>query len=147
MPVAVEQRADERRHDGEREHREDEEQRDVILRLAGLRGDEQRASEADHDGGVAGVGEGVHLDEAPEATLPRALGVARPAGGAQRRLRGTRAQAVGAACCTPAHDSGTAQAFGASAVGRCPDAFAPLLSLVPFVHRARLSRPRRATDR
>ena len=79
MAEPVEERADQRRHDRERQHRQAEEQRDLAAGLARRDLEEQRAGQRDRDGGVAGRVERVQLDEAGEPGAVGALG----AGGAR----------------------------------------------------------------
>ncbi len=76
----VEERADQRRHDRERQHREAEEQRDLVARLARGHLEEQAAGQRDRHRGVAGGVEDVHLDQPVQAGLAGALGLRGAAG-------------------------------------------------------------------
>ena len=71
----VEQGADERGHDGERRHGEQEEQGDLAACLSGRDAEEEGAGQGDREGRVAGAVHGVQLDQPGQAAL------ARPAGG------------------------------------------------------------------
>ena len=76
----VEERADQRRHDRERQHRQAEEQRDLVARLARGHLEEQAAGQRDRHRGVAGGVEDVHLDQPGQAGLAGALGLRGAAG-------------------------------------------------------------------
>ena len=76
----VEERADQRRHDRERQHRQAEEQRDLVARLARRHLEEQAAGQRDRHRGVAGGVEDVHLDQPVQAGLAGALGLRGAAG-------------------------------------------------------------------
>ena len=92
----VEERADQRRDDRERQHRQAEEQRHLAPRLAGRDLEEEGAGQGDRDRGIARGVERVHLDQPGEPGLAGALGprgaagltaheLARTAGGAGHR--------------------------------------------------------------
>jgi hypothetical protein len=93
----VEERADERRHDRERQHREPEEQRDLVARLARGHREEQAAGQRDRHRGVAGGVEDVHLDQPVQTGLAGALRLR----GAFRLDHGVLAGARGAAAERP----------------------------------------------
>ena len=77
---AVEEGADQRRHDREREHRQAEEQRHLAARLARGHLEEEGAGQRDRDGGVARGVEGVQLDQPGQPGVAGALGAGRAPG-------------------------------------------------------------------
>ena len=77
---AVQERADQRRHDREREHRQAQEEGDLVAGLAGRHLEEERAGERDRHGRVAGGVEGVQLDQPGEPRVSGPFGVGRASG-------------------------------------------------------------------
>ena len=86
----VEERADQRRHDRERQHRQPEEQRDLVACLPGRHLEEQAAGQRDRHRGVAGGVEDMQLDQPVQAGLAGALGLRGAAGLDHGELAGPR---------------------------------------------------------
>ena len=76
----VQERTDQRRHDRERQHRQPEEQGDLVACLTGRHLEEQAAGQRDRHRGVAGGVEDVQLDQPVQAGLAGALGLRGAAG-------------------------------------------------------------------
>ena len=76
----VQERADQRRHDRERQHRQAEEQRHLVACLPRGHLEEQAAGQRDGHRGVAGGVEDVQLDQPVQAGLAGALGLRGAAG-------------------------------------------------------------------
>ena len=146
----VEERADQRRHDRERQHRQAEEQRHLAARLAGGAGEEDRGRQRDRDGGVAGRVGGVQVDEPGQPGLLGALGAGRalrladrvaagpaghprhPAQAAAGRLRaGAEALADALRARSPEPGIGSVGPSGAEGISGRSDVMRPSCPLAP----------------